>query len=101
LCANQHLVAIKNGSKAFTLIGSELSTTPNEIYIGALIKWTNTISAESNRLTKNESFGFIFAFASVLTFDWNRVARWFVFKPKIPIWVNFGGPLNGKCWHII
>jgi hypothetical protein len=21
-----------------------------------------------------------------------RVARWFVFKPKIPIWVNFGGP---------
>jgi hypothetical protein len=23
-----------------------------------------------------------------------RVARWFVFRPKIP---NFGGPLNGKC----
>jgi hypothetical protein len=22
-----------------------------------------------------------------------RVARWFVFKPKIPIWVNFGGPM--------
>jgi hypothetical protein len=22
----------------------------------------------------------------------NRVARWFVFKPKIPIWENFGGP---------
>jgi hypothetical protein len=21
-----------------------------------------------------------------------RVARWFIFKPKIPIWVNFGGP---------
>jgi hypothetical protein len=21
-----------------------------------------------------------------------RVARWFVFKPKIPIWVKFGGP---------
>jgi hypothetical protein len=21
-----------------------------------------------------------------------RVARWFVFKPKIPIWVNFVGP---------
>jgi hypothetical protein len=26
-----------------------------------------------------------------------RVARWFVFKPKIPIWVNFGGPWRGKC----
>jgi hypothetical protein len=23
---------------------------------------------------------------------WTRVARWFLFKPKIPIWVNFGGP---------
>jgi hypothetical protein len=20
------------------------------------------------------------------------VARWFIFKPKIPTWVNFGGP---------
>jgi hypothetical protein len=25
----------------------------------------------------------------------------FVFKPKIPIWVNFGGPLNGKYWYIL
>jgi hypothetical protein len=24
-----------------------------------------------------------------------RVARWFVFKPKIQIWVNFGGSCNG------
>jgi hypothetical protein len=21
-----------------------------------------------------------------------------IFKQKIPIWVNFGGPNNGKCW---
>jgi hypothetical protein len=27
------------------------------------------------------------------------VARWFVCKPKIQIWVNFGGPWNGKCCH--
>jgi hypothetical protein len=27
----------------------------------------------------------------------SRVARWFIFKPKIAIWVNFGGPWNGKC----
>jgi hypothetical protein len=27
-----------------------------------------------------------------------RDARWFVFKP---IWVNFGGSCNGKCWHIL
>jgi hypothetical protein len=25
-----------------------------------------------------------------------RVARWFIFKPKIPIWVSFWGPWNGK-----
>jgi hypothetical protein len=22
----------------------------------------------------------------------SRVARWFIFKPKIPIWIEFGGP---------
>jgi hypothetical protein len=20
---------------------------------------------------------------------------------KVQIWVNFGGPLNGKCWYIL
>jgi hypothetical protein len=29
---------------------------------------------------------------------WGRVARWFLFKPKIPILDNFGGPYIGKCW---
>jgi hypothetical protein len=28
----------------------------------------------------------------------NRVARWFIFKPKIPIWVNFERPWKGKCF---
>jgi hypothetical protein len=28
----------------------------------------------------------------------NRVARWFVFKPKIPILVKLGGPWNGKLY---
>jgi hypothetical protein len=23
------------------------------------------------------------------------------FKTKIPIWVYFGGPWNGKCWYIL
>jgi hypothetical protein len=26
-------------------------------------------------------------------------ARWFTSKPKILIWVNFGGPWNRKCWY--
>jgi hypothetical protein len=30
-----------------------------------------------------------------------RVARWFLSKPKIPIWVNLGGPLNAKCVYIL
>jgi hypothetical protein len=33
--------------------------------------------------------------------DGSRFARWFVFKPKIPIWVNFGEPENGKCCYIL
>jgi hypothetical protein len=28
-----------------------------------------------------------------------RVARWYIFKPKIPIWVNFGVSYNGRCWY--
>jgi hypothetical protein len=28
-----------------------------------------------------------------------RVARCFIFIPKIPIWVNFGGPWIVKCWY--
>jgi hypothetical protein len=31
----------------------------------------------------------------------DRVARWFIFVPKISIWVNFGGPWNGKYWYIL
>jgi hypothetical protein len=30
-----------------------------------------------------------------------RVARWFVFKPKIQIWVNFGGSCDGRWWYIL
>jgi hypothetical protein len=29
------------------------------------------------------------------------VARWFVFKPKIPIWVSFGGSCYAKYWYIL
>jgi hypothetical protein len=30
-----------------------------------------------------------------------RVARWYIFRPKIPIWVIFGGSCNGRCWYIL
>jgi hypothetical protein len=31
----------------------------------------------------------------------SRVARWNIFKTKIPNWVNFGGSYNGTCWYIL
>jgi hypothetical protein len=32
---------------------------------------------------------------------WSRVARWFIFKPKMPIWVNLVGSFKGRCWYIL
>jgi hypothetical protein len=29
-----------------------------------------------------------------------RVARWYIFKPKIPFRVNFGGSRYGRYWYI-
>jgi hypothetical protein len=29
------------------------------------------------------------------------VARWYFFRPKIAIWVNFGGSFNGRCLSIL
>jgi hypothetical protein len=31
----------------------------------------------------------------------HRVARWYIFIPKKPLWVYFWGPLNGKSWYIL
>jgi hypothetical protein len=30
-----------------------------------------------------------------------RVARWHIFKPKFPVWVNFEGFCNGRFWSIL
>jgi hypothetical protein len=30
----------------------------------------------------------------------NWVARWYIFKPKILIWVNLGWSCNRRCWNI-
>jgi hypothetical protein len=29
--------------------------------------------------------------------DFTRFARWYIFKQKIQIWVNFGGSCDGRC----
>jgi hypothetical protein len=31
----------------------------------------------------------------------SRVARRYIFKPKIQLWVNFGGSYNRRCWYIL
>jgi hypothetical protein len=39
---------------------------------------------------------------NVSSFSWqSRVARWFIFKPKIPNWVNVGGSCHGRFWYIL
>jgi hypothetical protein len=30
----------------------------------------------------------------------SRVARWYILRPKIKVWVYFGWPWNGKRWYI-
>jgi hypothetical protein len=30
-----------------------------------------------------------------------RVAWWYIFEPKIPILVNFGGSFSGRCWYVL
>jgi hypothetical protein len=44
--------------------------------------------------TKNwpKKFPFVVEHFKSLFLPHNRVARWFIFKPKIPNWVIFGGP---------
>jgi hypothetical protein len=31
----------------------------------------------------------------------DRVARWYIFKQKILMWVNFGWSCNGRFWYIL
>jgi hypothetical protein len=30
-----------------------------------------------------------------------RLARWYIFRPKIEIWINLGGSCNRRCWYIL
>jgi hypothetical protein len=41
-----------------------------------------------------------YSIGSTLNEMGSRVARWFIIKPKIPVWVFFGGPKIGKSLYI-
>jgi hypothetical protein len=45
--------------------------------------------------------GFVSGLKYFIRSVYTRVARWYVFKQKISIWVNCGGPWNGKGWYIL
>jgi hypothetical protein len=48
------------------------------------------------------TFGAIFSKTHLVIMLLTRVARWFVSKPKIPNWVNFGWPyVDWKCLNIL
>jgi hypothetical protein len=40
-------------------------------------------------------------FLAILDQSCGWIARWFIFKPKIPIWEKFGGPWKGKCCYAL
>jgi hypothetical protein len=46
---------------------------------------------------KKKRFRFFFRFDG----QHSRVARWYILKPKIPVWVNFAGFFNGRSWYIL
>jgi hypothetical protein len=48
-------------------------------------------SAQRRKFAQSSYQGCVFA----------RVARWHIFKPKILIWVYYGGSCNGRYWYIL
>jgi hypothetical protein len=59
--------------------------------------WRNWVYEYKSCLTSQSFFS---AFETAIAIR-SRVARWFVFKPKIQICVNFRGSCNGRCWYIL
>jgi hypothetical protein len=53
------------------------------------------------QLNRHAPFSFCPSSCSLLLVRVSRIARWFIFKPKIQIWVNFRGPCNRRPWFIL
>jgi hypothetical protein len=69
-------------------------------------KYLKNITSVPDQWKLNEWQGNSLIFCSLRALQsfqdgWCRVARWFVFKPKIPIGVNFGRSCNGKSWRVL
>jgi hypothetical protein len=49
----------------------------------------------------NQSISLFHLCEKYTRFLFDRVARCYIFKPKISIWVKFGGPWNRKGWYVL
>jgi hypothetical protein len=77
-----------------------VSTADGSIQIAPKIFDVNFFTAEKNGGKKHKSHFFAEPFSGPSVAG---LPDGFVFKPKIPIWVNFGGPWNILCttiWNI-
>jgi hypothetical protein len=61
----------------------------------AILSQTHPVTLLQNPFCEKHFSKELIGFSTELTGA--RVARWFIFKPKTPIWVHFGGSWNGKC----
>jgi hypothetical protein len=55
-------------------------------------------TADDRCLIERDVFSLIM---NVISLEMTSVARWFIFKPKIPILVNIGGSCNGRYRYIL
>jgi hypothetical protein len=57
-------------------------------------------SPERSTMTGNARVT-LYVYVFCLIYFLTRVSIWYIFKPKIPIWVDFGGSCNRRCWYIL
>jgi hypothetical protein len=71
----------------------------------SLFNWDSFVFLAGKTFPQNEmenfrNFGIDAAHQSETLFSF-RVARWYIFIPKLPMWKDVEGPLNVKCWYIL
>jgi hypothetical protein len=109
----------RSQSKLFFLLLAINSVTPRvENPIAAFLSWVHFFREDSrffflDLISTKMRFGNRFDEAEIFTcklltmfrdrprYKQARVAGWYIFRPKLAIWVNFGGPCKGRCWYIL
>jgi hypothetical protein len=64
-------------------------------------QWSGSPSLAAHWHKKVNGFG-IFKYIPICSHvPTYSVARWYIFKPKPPIWVNFGRSCDWECWYFL